>query len=67
MNEDYDSLTEATEVDWDSDFEPEDEAEDAGEELADGEVEALETYDPDDEDELPEDVTDYEAGELPSD
>ena len=66
MDEGYDSLAEATEVDWDSDFEPEDEAEDAGEELEDGEAAALELDGPDDEDEMPEDVTDYDAEELPT-
>ena len=66
MNEDYDSLTEATEVDWDSDYGPEDEAEDAGEELEDGEAAALDLQGPDDEDEMPEDVTDYDAEELPT-
>ena len=66
MSEDHDSLTEAEEEDWDSTYEPEDAGEDAGEELEDGEAAALELDGPDDEDEMPEDVTDYDAEELPT-
>lgn len=66
MSEDYDSLTEAEEEAWDTTFEPDEEAEDAGEELEDGEAAALELDGPDDEDEMPEDVTDYDAEELPT-
>ena len=66
MSEDYDSLTEAEEEDWDSTYEPEDAGEDAGEELEDGEAAALDLQGPDDEDEMPEDVTDYDAEELPT-
>lgn len=66
MSEDYDSLTEAEEEAWDTTYEPDEEAEDAGEELEDGEAAALELDGPDDEDEMPEDVTDYDAEELPT-
>lgn len=66
MSEDYDSLTEAEEEAWDTTYEPDEEAEDAGEELEDGEAAALDLQGPDDEDEMPEDVTDYDAEELPT-
>ena len=67
MSIDYDSLTEAEVIGWDSPDAPEDPVEDAGEPIADGVGVALDPIQPSPDDEIPADPTEYEAGELPSD